>query len=403
MRIAIIGNGICGISAARTILEDAPNKKISIFTDEEYHYYPRPRLMQLLSEKTDVSRLFPYGEEWFKERNIEVSLGKKVRAISSSSKELILEDSSKHAYDRLLLAVGSSASIPPMEGVTTEGIFTLRTIKDALRIREYSRGKKKAAVIGGGLLGLETARALSALGLKVTVVEVATRLLPRQLDEEGAQILKTQVEKLGIEVVLGATCKQILSEGTKKCLFSKEIGKLEADLFIISAGIRPNIEVARESAINTDRGIIADKNLRTSESEIFAAGDCAEFNGIVYGIIPAAIEQGKVAASNMIGKDIEYKGTLFEVTLKVAGIDLTSIGIVNPEREEGCEEVKLKDAPKGIYKKIVIKDGKIIGAIILGEKRGISELARLINEKVDVAKNKDVLLADESVLREAFR
>lgn len=391
MKIAIVGNGICSISAAKCISEDAPNEKITIFTDEEYHYYPRPRLMQLLSEKTDLAQLFPYGDEWFKKRNIEVNLGKRAKAINVSSNELVLEDLSKHLFDKLLFATGSSPLVPSMEGVNSEGIFTLRTIKDVLSIREYSRDKKRAVVIGGGLLGLETARALNSLGLKVTVVEIASRLLPRQLDEEGAQILKSQVERLGVEVILRTTCSRIFSEGTKKCLLSEEIGKLESDLFIISAGIQPNVGAAKESGVNTARGIIADKNLRTNFGDIFAAGDCAEFNGTVYGIIPAAIEQGKIAAANMLDKQIDYKGTLFQATLKVVGIDLTSIGEVNPEGE-GYEEVAKKDIAKGIYKKVIIKDNKVVGAIILGDKRNVMELTRLIEEKIDVSKNKEALL-----------
>ncbi|MFH1778854.1 MAG: FAD-dependent oxidoreductase, partial [Candidatus Omnitrophota bacterium] len=240
MKIAIVGNGICGISAAKYISEDAPKEKLTIFTGEEYHYYPRPRLIQLLSEKTDLNQLFPYNDEWFKNKNIEVILGKRIQKINVSSKELILEDSSKYNYDKLLIANGSSPFVPPIEGVKSEGVFTLRNIKDVLRIREYSRNKRKAVVIGGGLLGLETARALNTLGLKVKIIEVASRLLPRQLDEEGAQILQSRIEKLGIEVILGTACSQILLEGTKKYLLSKEMGKLEADFFIISAGIRPN-------------------------------------------------------------------------------------------------------------------------------------------------------------------
>lgn len=401
MRIAIIGNGICGISAAKCISEDAPKEKITIFTDEEYHYYPRPRLIQLLSEKTDLSQLFPYNDDWFTKRNIEVNLGKKVQAINISSKELILADLKKHSFDKLLIADGSSPFVPPIEGIAEEGIFTLRIINDVLRIREFCRDKKKAVVIGGGLLGIETARALTTLGLKVNVVEVASRLLPRQLDEDGADILKSQVEKLGIEVILATTCSRIISEGSKRCLLSKEIGKLEGDIFIISAGIRPNIEVTKDSGIDINRGIIVNKYLQTNISDIFAAGDCAEFNGVVYGIIPAAIEQGKVAASNIIGKEIEYKGTLFQATLKVVGIDLTSIGEVNPEGE-GYEEIKKKDISKGIYKKVVIKDGKVIGTIILGDKRGIMEFTKLIEGKIDVTRNKDALLEDEVALREAF-
>lgn len=401
MNIAIVGNGICGITVAKSIAEISPKEKITVFTDEEYHYYPRPRLDHLLSEKIDLTQLFPYGDEWFKNKNIEVLLKTRISAIDVSSKKLISGEAGRYGYDKLLLAQGSSPFVPLIDGVTTEGVFTYRNINDVLRIRSYARGKKKAVVIGGGLLGLETARALTELGLKVIVIESASRLLPRQLDEEGAQILKMQVEKLGIEVALGVKCDRIVSEGTKKRLLSKEIDQLESDLFVISAGIRPNIELAKSSGLNVDRGIVVDKYMRTNLEDIFAAGDCAEFNSVVYGIIPAAIDQGKTAASNMIGQPLEYNGTTFQATLKVVGIDLTSIGTVNPEGE-GYEEVKKKDAGKGIYRKVVIKDGKAVGAVILGDKRGIAELTKIVDGKIDVSRNKDALLCDQEVLRETF-
>ncbi len=401
MNIAIVGNGICGITAARSISELSPKEKIIIFTDEEYHYYPRPRLDHLLSEKIDLTQLFPYGEEWFKNRNIDVLLKNKISAIDVSSKKLISEGGDRYGYDKLLLAQGSSPFVPPIDGIKTEGVFTYRNINDVLRIRAYARGKKKATVIGGGLLGLETARALTELGLKVTVVEFAPRLLPRQLDEEGAQILKMQVEKFKIEVVLGTTCNRIISEAGRKCLLLKEIGQLDSDLFVISAGIRSNVELAKASGINVSKGIVVDMHMRTNFENVFAAGDCAEFNSVVYGIIPAAIEQGKTAASNIIGRPLEYNGTTFQVTLKVVGIDLTSIGTVNPEGE-GYEEVRKKDAGKGIYRKVVLKDGKAVGAIIIGDKRGVAELTKIIDKKLDVSRNKDALLADEKILRETF-
>jgi len=401
MNISIIGNGICGIIAAKSISELSPKEKISVFTDEEYHYYPRPRLGQLLSEKIDMSQIFPYGDEWFKKRNIEVFLRNRISAIDVSSKKLISEDGGKHDYDKLLLAQGSLPLVPPIDGVKSQGVFVYRNVDDVLKIRAYARGKKKAVIIGGGPLGLETARALSESGLKVTVVESAPRLLPKQLDGEGARILKSRVEKLGIEVILGDACERIVSEGAKKYLLLRQIGRLEADLIILSAGIRPNIEPAKTGGIVVNRGIRVDGYMRTSLEGIFAAGDCAEFNSVVYGIIPAAIEQGKAAASNILGRPLEYKGTTFQVTLKVAGIDLTSVGTVNPEGE-GYEEVNKKDADKGIYRKVIIKDGKAAGAIILGDKRGIAELTKIIDGKVDVSRNKDALLADEVVLRETF-
>jgi nitrite reductase (NADH) large subunit len=401
MKIAIVGNGICGITAAKFISENSPGAKISIFTDEEYNYYPRPLLDRLLAETMDLNQLFPYNDEWYKKRGIEVSLKNKVLDIDLPSKKLKTEKDGWQDYDKFLLTTGASPFVPPIEGIKSREVFTYRNIADILRIRAFARGKKKAVVIGGGLLGLETARALTDRGLKVTVVEHGSRLLPRQLDEEGGAILKSRIEKFNIEVVLQVSCDRIITEGAKTCLLSKEIGKLEADLFIVSAGVRSNIELAKNCGIGIEKGILVDKFMRTTCDNIYAAGDCAEFNGVVYGIIPAAIDQGLAAASNIIDRPFEYKGTTFQATLKVMGIDLTSIGVVNPEGE-GYETLCRKDASKGIYRKCVIKDGKLAGAILLGEKNGVAGLTRIIKDGIVIAGNKDVLLGSEAALAEAF-
>ncbi len=402
MKVAIVGNGICGITAAKFISENSPGAKISIFTDEEYNYYPRPLLDRLLAETMDLNQLFPYNDEWYKKRGIEVSLNNSVLDINLSAKKLKTEKNGWQDYDKVLLTTGASPFLPQIEGIKAREVFTYRNISDVLRIRSFARGKKRAVVIGGGLLGLETAKALTDRGLKVTIIEHNSRLLPRQLDDEGGRILKARIEKFNIEVVLQVTCDRIVTEGANTCLLSKEIGKLEADIFIVSAGVRSNIELARACGIGIERGIMVDKYMKTNCERVYAAGDCAEFNGTVYGIIPAAIDQGLAAASNIIDRPFEYKGTTFQATLKVMGIDLTSIGVVNPEGE-GYETLCRKDASKGIYRKCVIKDGKLAGAILLGEKDGVAGLTRIIKDGINVAGNKDALLGSEAVLAEVFQ
>ena len=402
MKIAIVGNGICGITAAKFISENSPGAKISIFTDEEYNYYPRPLLDRLLAETMDLNQVFPYNDEWYKKRGIEVSLKNKVLDIDLPSKKLKTDKNGWQDYDKVLLAAGASPFVPPIDGIKSREVFTYRNIADVLRIRSFARGKKRAIVIGGGLLGLETAKALTDRGLKVTVVEHGSRLLPRQLDEEAGAIFRSRIEKFNIEVMLQVTCDRIVTEGAKTCLLSKETGKLEADIFIVSAGVRSNTGLAKNCGIGTEKGILVDKFMRTSRDNIYAAGDCAEFNGMVYGIIPAAIDQGLAAASNIIDRPFEYKGTTFQATLKVMGIDLTSIGVVNPEGE-GYETLCRKDASKGIYRKCVIKGGKLAGAILLGEKDGVAGLTRIIKDGITVSGNKDALLGGEAALAEAFQ
>ncbi|MFA5163997.1 MAG: FAD-dependent oxidoreductase [Candidatus Omnitrophota bacterium] len=380
MKIAIVGNGIAGITAAKYISEKAQGTSITVFTDEEYNYYPRPLLDRLLSESITLDGMFPYDGEWYKKRGIRVSLGDNVTGIDTASKKITAARSGTSDYDKLLLTTGASPFVPPVEGISSGDVFTYRNISDVLRIRSFARDKKKAAVIGGGLLGLETAKALTERGMKVAVIEHNSRLLPRQLDEEGAALIKRCVERLGIEVRLQSGC-----------------GSVDADLFVAAAGVRPNTALAKSCGIGVQKGIIVDGNLRTNCPDVFAAGDCAEFNGTVYGIIPAALEQGLAAASNMTDVPVEYRGTTFQATLKVVGIDVTSMGTVNPEGE-GYESLSRKDAAKGTYRKCVIKDGRLVGAIIIGEKTGVSSLVNMIKEGMDVSKDKDALMGDEAAL-----
>jgi len=380
LEIAIVGNGIAGVTAAKSISENLPGAEITIFTEEEYNYYPRPLLDRLLSGSMDLNGMFPYNDEWYGKKGIRVSLGDRVTDIDTSSKKINTSKSGACGYDRLLLATGASPFVPPLEGVPAGKVFAYRNIADVLRIRSFARDKKKAAVIGGGLLGLETAKALADRGMKVAVIEHNTRLLPRQLDEEGASLIKSRIEKMNIEVLLGAAPERV-----------------DADLFVVSAGIRSNTGLAKACGIGVQKGILVDGGLRTDRPDVFAAGDCAEFNGTVYGIIPAALEQGQAAASNMIGRPVEYKGTTFQATLKVAGIDVASIGIVNPEGE-GYESIIRKDAAKGIYRKCVIKDGKLAGSIIIGERSGVASLARIIRDGIDISKNRDALMGDDAAL-----
>ncbi|HPN66919.1 MAG TPA: FAD-dependent oxidoreductase, partial [Candidatus Omnitrophota bacterium] len=190
MKIAIVGNGIAGITAAKYISEKEPRASITVFTDEEYNYYPRPLLDRLLSESITLDGMFPYNDEWYKKRGIRVSLGDNVTAVDTTSKKIKAAVSGTSDYDKLLLTTGASPFVPPIEGVSGKEVFTYRNISDVLRIRSLARDKKKAAVIGGGLLGLETAKALTERGMKVVVVEHNSRLLPRQLDEEGAALIK---------------------------------------------------------------------------------------------------------------------------------------------------------------------------------------------------------------------
>jgi nitrite reductase (NADH) large subunit len=284
-----------------------------------------------------------FSEEWYKNRGINVQLGKKVLRIQTELKELLLDDQSIVTYDKLLLANGGHSFIPPIKGAEKTGVFTLRTIRDALTIKAFTKKTKKAIVIGGGLLGLEFASSLRNLGQQATVVEIFPRLLPRQLDQDGATILKNRITSRGIDIVLGAKTVEILGKNTVSGILLDSGKEISGNLILISAGMRSNTKLALEAGIKVNRGIVVDGRLRTSTKDVYAIGDVAEFEGTVYGIIPAALEQARIAAANILGTEHNvYAGTIPSNTLKVFDVDLISVGLVNPE-EPKYEEIKKID------------------------------------------------------------
>ena len=395
LNVVIVGNGVAGVTAARIIKEKNPETRVSIYTDESYHYYPRPRLYEVLSGEAKPREVYMFSEEWYEKKGINVHLNKKVLSTDIDRTELLLEGGSRIKYDKLLLANGGHSFLPPIKGVEKTGVFTLRTIKDALNIKEFTKKTKKVIIIGGGLLGLEFASSLKKLGQQVRVVELFPRLLPKQLDPDGATILKNRIASRGIDIVLGAKTVEILGKETVSGILLDRGETISGDLVLISAGMRSNTELALEAGIKVNRGIVVDRNLRTSADDVYAVGDAAEFEGRVYGIIPAALEQASIAAANMLGEeDNIYAGTVPSNTLKVVDVELTSMGLVNPE-ESRYEEIKKTDKKKGVYKKLVLDKGKIVGAILLGDKKGFTSIKKLIAQETDITKYKDSILKDD--------
>ncbi len=394
MHVVIVGSGVAGVTAARTIRENDPKAKISVYTDENHLYYPRPRLYEVLSGEAKPQEIYMFSEQWYEKRGIKVHLNKKVLGIETARKELLLEDRSRVNYDKLLLANGAHPFIPPIKGVEKTGVFTLRSIKDALTIKEYTKKTRKAIIIGGGLLGLEFAASLRKLGQQVEVVEIFPRLLPRQLDQDGATILKDRIETRGIKIVLGVKTEEILGKKTVSGILLDNGKKLSGNMVLISAGVRSNKDLAAEAGIKVEKGVTIDQYLQTSVNDVYAAGDVAEFDGRVYGIIPAAMEQAKIAATNMLEKEKQvYEGTISSNTLKIVDIDLTSIGIVNPEGSQ-YEEIKKIEKEKGVYKKIVLQQGRIVGAIVLGDRKSVTPIKRLLEQQVEITEYQDFLLED---------
>ena len=393
MNAVIVGSGLAGTIAAKTLRELDPQVGIEILGEERHPYYPRPNLIEYLAGRLARERIFAFPEGWAEKQGIVLRLGAAAARIHSAERTVETAEGASVPYDVLLLATGARPLRPPIAGSDKKGVFVMRTLDDTEALIGLLREGRRAVVLGGGLLGLEIARALRGRGPEVRVVEFFDRLLPRQLDAAAAAILKGQIERSGIVVQLGAVAKEVLGEESVRSLRFESGEEVGADAVVIAAGIAPEIGLAKDAGLKVGRGIVVDDRMRTSADGIFAAGDAAEHAGRNYGIIPAAFEQARVAAHNMLGLDMPYAGTVPYNTLKVAGLYVTSAGNILGEGP-GFESIVRSDPGTGLYKKIVLQEGRLVGAIWMGTKKGAPEIGRLVALKKDVERWKEDLLGE---------
>lgn len=391
MKVVIAGLGVAGANAARIIAAGKPGAQVEVYGAEPHLYYARPRLPAFLAGEIEQDALYFYPQSWYHERGITVHTGAAVARIDAAAHRLELAEGTRVPYDRLLVATGAHSFVPPIAGADLPGVFTLWTIEDVRRIQAWARGAERAVVIGGGLLGLEAARGLRVLGLGVTVLEFAPRLMPRQLDQEGSQMLQGWIERLGIAVRVGATTERIEGEGAVRAVALKSGEHLAAELVLIAAGGRANLQLAQASGLAVNRGIVVNGRLETSAKDVYAAGDVAEHAGTVYGIIPAAIDQARVAAANLAEIErLEYGGTVPTNTLKIVGLDLTSAGQTSGAGEGYAELRRAVDGER--YMKLVVKDGRLVGAILLGHREKASLVSQAVAGQVPVGERPERML-----------
>jgi len=391
MKVVVVGNNVAGTFSAQNVRFLNEDVDIEIYTQEKYPYYTRVNLPELIPGKVQADDLIVFKDDWYKDKDIKLNLNSKATKIEPDQKVLFIEGQDDPvSYDKLILALGSVPNIPPIKNareMVGKGVFTLRTIDDTLEIKEFIQKSKakKAIIIGGGLLGLELANQINNTNLDTTVVEFFPRLLPRQLDDECSGMLKNEIESKGINVVLNAATEEIMSNGAVTGIRLKDGKKFDADIILIQAGIRATIDLAQNSGIETNRGIIVDAFLETSKKDIFAVGDCVEYKNQTWGIIPACMEQSKIVAASVLGlKKIEYKGTTPKNTLKIVGMELTSIGIFDPSKEEGGGWDILKRADKDdcCYQKLILKDNTLKGAILFGDNKAMSFVYKKMEQEV---------------------
>jgi len=369
--IVIVGGGIAGLSACEAVRAREAETPITLVCGEPRLPYDRVRLSELLVDGQPTEALELRPPEWFEDHGIRTRLGVRATGLDTEAHRLRLEGGEALAYDALVLATGSVPLIPPIPGVGLEGVIAFRGPSDCEAIRAAAAGgARRVAVIGGGLLGLEAAYGVASQGCPVTVVHLMERLMERQLDAMAAQLLRPAMEALGVDVLLERQTECVL--GSERATGLRFAGgeELEADLVVVSIGIRAQTTLARGAGIETGRGVLVDDGLRTSAPDVWAVGECAEHRGMVYGLVAPIHEQASVAADALCGgSEAAYAGSLQWAKLKVMGIDVVSIG-----RPDGTQEAVAADATAPSYRKLVLDGGRAAGAILLGDVRGTEDL-----------------------------
>ena len=390
-KLVVIGNGMAGARVVEEILKrDAGGFDIAMFGAEPYGNYNRILLSNVLNGSQDATEIFINSLAWYEKNNIRLHAGVKVTAIDRErhvvtgvplrrgAAPYAFErperagadaDPIEEPYDYVIIATGSRPFVPPMEGFGAPGTFLFRTLDDCSRIAEYAKGCRRATVIGGGLLGLEAARGLLTHGVEVTVLEAAPHLMTAQLDAEAGQILKATMEGMGVKVLCEKITARIVSEnGRVTKLEFKDGGSAETDMVVVSAGIRPITEVGVGAGLTVEKAIVCDDQMRTSDPAIFTVGECAQHRGFVYGLVDPIWEQCNVLADVLTGKNpaAQYRGSKLATKLKVMGVELASMGATKPAGPDD-EVVVYREPRRGVYKKLIVRDNTIAGAILLGD------------------------------------
>jgi nitrite reductase (NADH) large subunit len=366
-KLVVVGNGMAGVGCVEQVLKHAAKFEITIFGEETHVNYNRILLSSVLAGEKAADDIVLNSLDWYQQNQIQLRLGVRITHVDVNAKTVTGDDGSVTWFDKLLLATGSNPLIPPMEGVKKEGVYVFRNLDDTRALLDRATKGVKAVVIGGGLLGLEAARGLQVQGCEVTVVHLMDTLMERQVDLTGGGYLKTKMECLGIKVLLERSTTAILGNGRVEGIAFKDGSSIEAEIVVIAAGIRPNVELGRRAGLQVNRGIVVNDFMETSDPDIFAVGECIEHKGICYGLVAPLLEQGKVLAATITGnKGPRYEGSVTAAKLKIMGVDVFSAGDFS-EKAPGTDVVRYEDAALGVYKKLTLRDGKLAGAILVGD------------------------------------
>ncbi len=389
-RLVVVGNGMAGMACVEQILTYAPQFSITVFGDETHVNYNRVMLSSVLAGEKAADDIVINPLTWYRTHNIDLRVGVRVVDVDPAARTVTGSDGRITPYDTLLLATGSHAWMPPIDGLDRDGVFVFRTLDDTRALLERAGPRVKAIVIGGGLLGLEAARGLQVQGCDVTVLHLMPTLMDRQLDPDGGSYLTGQMEALGMRVLLGRTTTAILGNGRVEGVALSDDTVLDADLVVVAAGIRPNVELGYKAGVSVNRGIVVNDYMETSSPDVFAVGECVEHRGVCYGLVAPLFEQGKVLAATITGhRGPTYEGTIQAAKLKVMGVNVFSVGDWS---EQHAEPVRYEDRALGVYKKLTLLNGRLVGAILVGDTSDSHRYMEWLRTGVDLTSQRRHLL-----------
>jgi nitrite reductase (NADH) large subunit len=398
-KLVVVGNGMAGIRTVEELLALAPDLyDITVFGAEPHTNYNRILLSPVLTGERTLQDIVLNDEAWYARHGIRLLRNRKVTQVDRLRRIVRTDDGTEAPYDRLLLATGSNPFILPVPGNDLDGVVAFRDIGDVNRMIEASSRYRHAVVIGGGLLGLEAANGLAARGMEVSVVHLGEALLDRQLDTQASAMLRHSLEARGLTFLLGRQTQAILAgdDGRVRALRFADGQEVAADLVVMAVGVRPNTELAASCGLHVDRGVVVTDTLQTYDPRIYAVGECVSHRGTAYGLVAPLFEQAKVAANHLALHGIgRYEGSVVSAKLKVTGIDLFSAGDFAGGAQ--TESITVADALDGVYKKLVIRGDKLVGACLYGDTADGAWYMRLIRDGQDIGGLRDQLMAGESV------
>ena len=371
----IIGNGAAGTTACEEIRKRNKKCTIEMISSENVIGYNRPMLTKGILSEVDPINFFIKPYEWYRENNIKLTLGVTVKEIRKDSRELILENGETRTYDKLILATGADSFIPPINGADQEGVYAIRTLEGVNQLQEFLKSVSKAVVIGGGILGLEAAWELRKAGKDVTVIELSQNIMGKQLDDRGSALLKAAAEKSGIHVITNTGIEEISGEGKATGVKLVDGTFADAQLVILSTGVRQNIDLAKAIGIETGRSIKVDEKMETSVKGIYACGDCAEYNGVNYAIWGQAVEMGKAAGINAVGDEYQYEAFIPSNAFSGMGTSLFAVGDNGKDPEKVYKTFEVFDGAKNTYEKLYFVNNRFCGGILMGD---VSKSAKLL-------------------------